>query len=393
MNPAMPRISWVKGMQSLHRASSAASRRTAASAFTARHISTTPTRSSTKNTEWVRSKLWKDGDAPGAADPYTQRPEDVPEDSAVTRLPREALEGTDPADKRPLAVRRSRLPFPATRNEAATPKEVGATDAAYEPATSLEDLTEMGTLSDWWDQPGHWSELDQFKAFASTEKVTDKATIEVYYRRALVEVLALQKTGALGEWATQKWAEGSRADLDAALAAEIVTQDGGAVLKGEAAAIASSLKQTTEAETEVTRPERISSEEAAEMIKAWDPSWKEIAVNDQMKFALRKRLYQLTGNLIPDAKLGAAATVGHLLTLTAKQPKAKRLAEILQKTEELVQLANVKVHDRRVSSIDREVAVGRWKLIEEELTKRELPLTGTTDVPKNREMQHLLGKV
>ncbi|KAJ4150377.1 hypothetical protein LMH87_011129 [Akanthomyces muscarius] len=393
MNLAMPRISWVKGMQSLHRASSAASRRTAASAFAARHISTTPTRSSTKNTEWVRSKLWKDGDAPGAADPYTQRPEDVPEDSAVTRLPREALEGTDPADKRPLAVRRSRLPFPATRNEAATPKEVGATDAAYEPATSLEDLTEMGTLSDWWDQPGHWSELDQFKAFASTEKVTDKATIEVYYRRALVEVLALQKTGALGEWATQKWAEGSRADLDAALAAEIVTQDGGAVLKGEAAAIASSLKQTTEAETEVTRPERISSEEAAEMIKAWDPSWKEIAVNDQMKFALRKRLYQLTGNLIPDAKLGAAATVGHLLTLTAKQPKAKRLAEILQKTEELVQLANVKVHDRRVSSIDREVAVGRWKLIEEELTKRELPLTGTTDVPKNREMQHLLGKV
>ncbi len=58
-----------------------------------------------------------------------------------------------------------------------------------------------------------------------------------------------------------------------------------------------------------------------------------------------------------------------------------------------MQLANVKVHDRRVSSIDREVAVGRWKLIEEELTKRELPLTGTTDVPKNREMQHLLGKV
>lgn len=287
MNPAMPRISWVKGMQSLHRASSAASRRTAASAFAARHISTTPTRSSTKNTEWVRSKLWKDGDAPGAADPYTQRPDDVPEDSAVTRLPREALEGTDPADKRPLAVRRSRLPFPATRNEAATPKEVGATDAAYEPATSLEDLTEMGTLSDWWDQPGHWSELDKFTAFASTEKVTDKATIEVYYRRALVEVLALQKTGALGEWATQKWAEGSRADLDAALAAEIVTQDGGAVLKGEAAAIASSIKQTTEAETEVTRPERISSEEAAEMIKAWDPSWKEIAVNDQMKFAVR----------------------------------------------------------------------------------------------------------
>lgn len=97
--------------------------------------------------------------------------------------------------------------------------------------------------------------------------------------------------------------------------------------------------------------------------------------------------------MIPDAKLGAAATVGHLLTLTAKQPKAKRLAEILQKTEELVQLVNVKVHDRRVSSIDKEVAVGRWKLIEEELTKRDLPLTGTGDMSKNKEIQHLLGKV
>lgn len=287
MNPAMPRISWVRGMQSLHRASSASSRRTGASVFAARHISTTTARSSTKNTEWVRSKLWKDGEAPGAADPYTQRPDDVPEDSAITRLPREALEGIDPSDKRPLAVRRSRLPFPATRNEAATPKEVGATDAAYEPATSLEDLTEMGTLSDWWEQPGHWSELDQFTAFASAEKVTDKAALEVYYRRAFVEVLALKETGALGEWATQKWAEGSRADLDAALATEIVIQDGGAVLKGEAAAIASSLKQTAEAETEAVRPERISSEEAAEMVKAWDPSWKEIAVNDQMKFAVR----------------------------------------------------------------------------------------------------------
>ncbi len=287
MNAAVPRISWARGIQSLRRASSATSRRTASSAFAARHISTTPAPSSSKNTEWVRSKLWKDGEAPGAADPYTQRPESVPEDSAVTRLPREALDGTDPSDRRPLAVRRSRLPFPAGRNEAATAKEVRATDPAYEPATSLEELAEMGTLSEWWDQPGHWSELDQFTAFASAEKVTEKAAIEVYYRRALVEVLALQETGALGEWATQKWPEGSRADLDAALAVEIVAQDGTAVLKGDVAAVANSLTQALDAETEVTRPERISSEEATEMTKAWEPSWKGIAVNDEMKFAVR----------------------------------------------------------------------------------------------------------
>ncbi|KAJ3497593.1 hypothetical protein NLG97_g1778 [Lecanicillium saksenae] len=349
MNPAMPRISWVRGIQSLHRATS---RRTTVAP---RHISTTPVACSTKNTEWVRSKLWKDGDAPGAADPYTQRPDEVPEDSPVTRLPRAALEGSsDAADKRPYAVRSSRLPFPAARNEAATIKEAGANDPNYQPAETLAELAEAATLSEWWDQPGHWSELDQFAAFASPEKVTDKAAIEVYYRRALVEALALQETGALGEWATQKWAEGSREDLDAALAVEIVAQDGG--LLGPL-------------------------------------SWKDIAVNDQIKFALRKRLYQLTGNLIPDAKLGAATTVGHLITLTAKQPKAKRLAEILQKTEELQQLANVRLHDRRVSSIDREIAVGRWKLIEEELAKRDLPITGLADVSKNLEREHLLGKI
>ncbi|KAM3452580.1 hypothetical protein BB8028_0007g00960 [Beauveria bassiana] len=364
MKSAMPRVSWVKGVQSLHRASLAVSRRTVAVAT--RSISTTP---APRNTE-------------------------IPEDSILTRLPpTHALDNKDTTDRRPLAVRHSRLPFPASRNEAATPKEVSAADPVYEPATSLEDLAEAGTLSEWWDQPGHWSELDEFTAFASAEKVTDKAAIAVYYRRALVEVLALQETGALGEWATQKWAEGSREDMDAALAVEIVAQEGGAVLKGDVAAVANSLKQVSEVSEEVARPERISSEEAAEMIKTWDSSWKDIAVNDQMKFALRKRLYQLTGNMIPDAKLGAATTVGHLITLTAKQPKPQRLAEILQKTEELQRLANVKLHDRRVSSIDREVAVGRWKLIEAELAKRDLPITGQPDVSRNREREHLLGRI
>lgn len=283
MNPAMPRISWVRGIQSLHRASP---RRVAASALSARHLSTTPAPGSSKNTEWVRSKLWKDGDAPGAADPYTQRPDDaaaIPEDSAVTRLPREARDRGDPSDKRTLTVRMSRLPFPASRSEAATLKEAAAADPTYAPATSLEELADVGTLSEWWEQPGHWSELDGFTAFASAEKVTDKAAIEVYYRRALVEVLALQETGALGEWATQKWAEGSREDLDAALAVEIVPQEGTTVVKGEVAAVANSLKQEAGAE----RPERISSEEAAELVQAWEPSWKDIAVNDQMKFAVR----------------------------------------------------------------------------------------------------------
>lgn len=264
----------------------------------ARNISTTTPANSTKNTEWVRSKLWKDGEAPGAADPYTQRPDDIPEDSAVTRLPREAqLDGADPLDKRPQVVRASRLPLPPQRTEADTPKEIETKDPSYEPATSMDGLEDVEVLSQWWDQPGRWSELDTFKGFGSVERVTDKAAIEVYLRRALVEVIALQETGALGEWATQTWAEGSREQLDATLTVEIVAEEGAAVLKGDVAAVADSVKQQSEYETEVARPERLAAAEAAEMIKAWDASWKEIRLNDEMKFAVSIIPYSLIFSL------------------------------------------------------------------------------------------------
>lgn len=108
---------------------------------------------------------------------------------------------------------------------------------------------------------------------------------------------------------------------------------------------------------------------------------------------IRKRLYQLTGNLIPDAKLGAARTVKHVLTLVSKPPKQEKLADVLETQGTLAKLPNVTVHSRRVTPIDKEVQVGRWKVIEEELTKRGLPLTGTAGLGKNKERQWLSGKV
>jgi len=38
---------------------------------------------------------------------------------------------------------------------------------------------------------------------------------------------------------------------------------------------------------------------------------------------------------------------------------------------------NVSVYPRRQTLIDREQQVGRWKVIEEELNRRDLPVTGT----------------
>lgn len=107
---------------------------------------------------------------------------------------------------------------------------------------------------------------------------------------------------------------------------------------------------------------------------------------------IRKRLYQLTGNLIPDAKLGAALTIRHLHTLIAKPPKQEKLAAVLSSRGLLAELSNVTLHDRKLTPIDKEVSVGRWKVIEEELTKRGLPVTGTMGLKKNKERQWLSGR-
>ena len=63
----------------------------------------------------------------------------------------------------------------------------------------------------------------------------------------------------------------------------------------------------------------------------------------------------------------------------AERPKAKKLAEVFEVDEKLLQLAqmpNVQYHPRKVSSIDKEREVGRWKVIEEELKARGLPVPG-----------------
>lgn len=108
---------------------------------------------------------------------------------------------------------------------------------------------------------------------------------------------------------------------------------------------------------------------------------------------LRKRLYQLTGILIPDAKLAAANTAKHILTLAARDPRPLKLAQMLEKRSAFNDLTNVTVHDRKIGPIDKEVAVGRWKVIEEELKRRDLPVTGYGNAARNKERDWLTGKI
>jgi hypothetical protein len=213
--------------------------------------------------------------------------------------------------------------------------------------------------------------------------------VEVYLRQALVEALSYEQRGLLEEYAVKKWPLGNRAHLDRTLSAGILFEGGKAQLSSHFRIVTEKLKAR-----EVEERVEISADEAQQMVNALDPSWKTVILNnDHLKFAVRKRLYQLTGHFIPDVKLAAARTPRELITVALTITKrGKKLAEVLEEQKALAALPNVTVHSRRVTPIDREVAVGRWKVIEEELQKRDLPVTGTGGYGKNKERDWLTGK-
>lgn len=126
-----------------------------------------------------------------------------------------------------------------------------------------------------------------------------------------------------------------------------------------------------------------------------ESGWQNVSLGDtDVKFAVRylnihfssritdyvqvlKRVMQLTGVRIPDHAIEdistAKALVGHLV----KKPKPKKLVESLLVNERLTALPNVQIFDRRYTPIDKEKEIGRWKVIEKELQRRGLPVTGT----------------
>lgn len=84
---------------------------------------------------------------------------------------------------------------------------------------------------------------------------------------------------------------------------------------------------------------------------------------------------QLTGRRIADPDIEGITTPKALLVHLVKKPKPKKIAENLL-SNEVARLPNVEIYDRRYTPIDREMEVGRWKVVEEELTRRGLPVIG-----------------
>ncbi|KAK7942597.1 uncharacterized protein PG986_011710 [Apiospora aurea] len=267
------------------------------------------------------------------------------------------------------------------------------TDTLYTPATTAEGLESIGGLGSWWDDPAHWPETSDFVGFKPKHKVQEPALLEAAVRRALTETLVMKQLGQ-EEQLTGIWGLQGKAQHDAVLALDIrVDSDGTATVTGDLHAVADGLV-VKDGEPNVDSADVLPS--AAEAL-AWkqqaDQSWKGTSLQDaRLKFAVIKRVMQLTGQVVPDQKLADIATARGLLATLSKPPKPKTFSqEIETKKQDLVALPNVAFSPKRVTRGHKDQALGRYKLIEAEFRKRDLQ-DGPLSVPKSREKKHWNGE-
>lgn len=93
-------------------------------------------------------------------------------------------------------------------------------------------------------------------------------------------------------------------------------------------------------------------------------------------FQIVKRALQLTGSRLPDPLIGSATTLADLYQGYVTEEPAKKLYDSKEIQRLKANVPNVIVHEKRQTMMEKEKAIGRWKLIEDELVARDLPLTG-----------------
>jgi len=89
-----------------------------------------------------------------------------------------------------------------------------------------------------------------------------------------------------------------------------------------------------------------------------------------------KGLAKATGNRISDYQLQSVKTWKGLRNALMQKPAEKKLFKRLRNSKAFAELPNVALISKRVTPIHKENAIGRWKLIKEELLERGLPVTG-----------------
>ncbi|KAI2468226.1 ribosomal subunit 39S-domain-containing protein [Annulohypoxylon bovei var. microspora] len=322
----------------------------------------------------------------------------------------EQPQNSEPSDSEEEQQWTTFTPPPRRRLHAERADEI--TSRGYEPAMTDEGLEVVGGTARWWESYDHWPQSADFVSFRPRRRAVHPAVMEATVRRAVVEAFALRQAGR-EEALVAKWPVAGDAEMRRVFEVEVAVEAGGAVkLTGDVEAVLGALRGEQAAENvkevyEATEPEEeygdeeIAEDRPAPSVRraekhreAWGDGWKAASLSDpRIKFAVTKRIFQLTGHLVQDSQISGITDVKTLLYVVQKQPKPRTLTQEIQETrQDLVQLPNVFVATKRITRGDKEKMVGRFKLIEEEFKKRELPLTGHGFASKNLEVRRLRGE-
>ncbi|MCJ1464821.1 hypothetical protein MMC07_003435 [Pseudocyphellaria aurata] len=344
-------------------------------------------------TNKLRQKIWGTTNPPGQKDPY-RRETDEERDRAVTE-PQEA-----------------------------PPEEAKAATGEYVPALTWDDLDQIGGQDDSWEKA--WTENHPFEGFMAPTKMESREDISGAIHRAMVEVFTLKEAevrmeisigyGETPETDYRKDVSFKQAEngnsilvfsyeqlreevLDSLTEVEEVQNDSETTFEStvdehhvsdreevDLTGNNSTVRAETEAatsgdtgifeETDFKDHESDETGEAIDETPSNDETWLDVSFSDrETKFAIIKRVMQLTGVRIPDSSIDNLNSAKALFGFLVKKPKPKKLAHSLIADENLQALRNVKIIDRRYTPIDKEKQVGRWKVIEEELTRQGLPVT------------------
>ncbi|KAI1267916.1 ribosomal subunit 39S-domain-containing protein [Xylariaceae sp. FL1019] len=315
-----------------------------------------------------------------------QAKDDLP---IIEDIPVDAIEGAEEYEETwsPYAT-------PIELRDASRPADIA--DVEYKPATDGSKLETVGGVAKWWDAEDNWHSSGNFVSFRPKEKITDAKLLEVNVRRAVVEALALKQTGGedrlLGLWNTDVPKE----DLIKMLGVEVRSD---ATIGSDAQAVAEMLEfkpmevSLEEGSAFDAQAEAIGAEEAQEIVESWDQSWKSVQLTDpRLRFAVTKRVFQLTGQLVPDHRLPLLSDVSSLLQTITTPPKPVTLTQEIQlNRQELVNMPNVSVATKRVTKAHKEEKLGRLKIMQAELEKRGLPLWGHGGAMKGKDLERLRG--
>lgn len=85
----------------------------------------------------------------------------------------------------------------------------------------------------------------------------------------------------------------------------------------------------------------------------------------------------MTGHRVHDHTISTAASINDFYLALKTKPQPAKLKDSKQLKKLNVDLPNVTVHEGRQTPIHKHREVGRWKVIEEELVNRGLPVTGS----------------